>query len=138
MLAFAGTVTDFALASDAQGIFQGVMGLALVQPDMGASAHVRVEHPIDDEERALDAADFAKRRGEIMLARIGSELAQQLARRDGPLPDSTSLHAWAVQTNLLSQLPFARRRTRPDPYRTLKQFLSSLGDRLFIPRGIPM
>ena len=84
VLAFAGTVANFALASDAQGVFQGVMGLAFVQPDMGASAHARVEHPIDDEECALDAADFAKRRGEIMLARIGSELAQQLARRDGP------------------------------------------------------
>ena len=84
VLAFAGTVADFALASDAQGVFQGVMGLAFVQPDMGASAHVRVEHPIDDEERALDAADFAKRRGEIMLARIRSELAQQLARGGSP------------------------------------------------------
>ena len=91
VLALAGTVADFALASDAQGVFQGVMGLAFVQPDMGASAHVRVEHPIDDEERALDAADFAKRRGEIMLARIGSELAQQLARRDNDRHEASSV-----------------------------------------------
>ena len=66
---------------------------------MGASAHVRVEHPIDDEERALDAADFAKRRGEIMLARIRSELAQQLARRDGPRHHGggASQHVWPVR-----------------------------------------
>ena len=50
------------------------MELAFVQPDMGASAHVRVEHPIDDEERALDATDFAKRRGEIMPA-LGKNVA---------------------------------------------------------------
>ena len=32
VLAFAGAVADFALASDAQGVFQGVMGFAFVQP----------------------------------------------------------------------------------------------------------
>ena len=55
-----------------------------VQSNVGTPVHVRVEHPIDDEQRALDAADFAQRRGELMLARIRSELAQQLARSDGP------------------------------------------------------
>ena len=71
VLAFAGAVADFALASDAQRVLQGVMGLSFVQPDVGASAHVRVEHPFDHEERALHAADFAQRRGEVVLARIG-------------------------------------------------------------------
>ena len=51
------------------------MGFALVQPNVGTPAQVRVEHPIDDEQRALDAADFAPRRGELMLARTGRELA---------------------------------------------------------------
>ena len=36
-LPFGGTVTDFALASDAQGIFEGVMGFALVESDPGAA-----------------------------------------------------------------------------------------------------
>ena len=53
MLAFAGAVADLALASDAQGILQGVMGFAFVQPDVGAPAHVRIEPPFDDEERTL-------------------------------------------------------------------------------------
>ena len=35
VLAFAGTVADFALASDAQGVFQGVMGLALCSARYG-------------------------------------------------------------------------------------------------------
>ena len=84
VLAFAGAVADFALVSDSQGVLQGVMGFALVQPNVGTPAHLGVEHPIDDEQRALDAADFAQRRGELMQARIRRELAQQLARSDGP------------------------------------------------------
>ena len=78
-----------------QAVFQGVMGLAFVQPDMGASAQVRVEHPIDDEERALNAADFAKRRGEIMLARIRRKLAQQL-----DLSYRTGYPRWCERTSL--------------------------------------
>ena len=46
------------------------MGFAFVQPEVGAPAHVRIEHPFDDEERALDATDFAQRQGEIVLARV--------------------------------------------------------------------
>ena len=38
--AFAGAIAEFALTADAQGVFQGVMGLARVQPDLGALAHV--------------------------------------------------------------------------------------------------
>ena len=60
------------------------MGLTLVQPDVSAPAHFRVEYPFNDEQRALDAPDFTQRHGKIVLARIGGELAQQLARSDGP------------------------------------------------------
>jgi len=37
MLAFGGTVADFTPAMEADGTFQRVMGLALVEPDLGAA-----------------------------------------------------------------------------------------------------
>lgn len=37
MPALAGTVTDFAMASDVQGVLQRVMGLALVETDLSAA-----------------------------------------------------------------------------------------------------
>ena len=70
VLPLGGTVADFALAPDAQGVFQGVMGLALVQSDLGPALHVSVEEPFDDEEGPLDAADFAERDGQLVLAWI--------------------------------------------------------------------
>ena len=70
MLPLSGAITDFALATDAKGVFQGVMRLALVQADLGTTLHVGVQQPINDEERALDAADFAQGQSEVMLARI--------------------------------------------------------------------
>ncbi len=54
----------------------------LVEPDLGASLHVRVKYPLYDEECAFDAADLAQRDREIVLARAGSELAQELAGPD--------------------------------------------------------
>ncbi|KRS11137.1 hypothetical protein XM53_18000 [Roseovarius atlanticus] len=54
------------------------MRFALVQTDLGAALHVSVKEPFDDEEGALDAADFAKRHGQLVLARIGGELREQL------------------------------------------------------------
>ena len=81
VLTLGGTVADFALLPDAQGVFKGVMGLAFVQADLGPTLHVGVEEPFDNEERALDAADFAQREGQLMLARIGGELLEQLTGR---------------------------------------------------------
>ena len=54
------------------------MRLTLVQADLGAALHVGVKEPFDDEESALDAADFTKRHGQLVLARIGGELLEQL------------------------------------------------------------
>lgn len=81
MLPLSGAITDFALATDAKGVFQGVMRLALVQADLGTMLHVGVQQPINNDERALDAADFAQGQSEVMLARIGREFAQKLAGR---------------------------------------------------------
>jgi len=79
VLPFRSSVSDFALAADTQGVFQSVTGLTFVLADLGTTPHVCVEELFDDEEGALDAADFAERQGQLMLARIGGELLEQLA-----------------------------------------------------------
>ena len=43
VLALGGAIPDFTLAPDAQGVFQGVVCLALVQPDLSPALHVGVE-----------------------------------------------------------------------------------------------
>ena len=45
VLALGGAIPDFTLAPDAQGVFQGVVCLALVQPDLSPALHVGVEYP---------------------------------------------------------------------------------------------
>jgi len=60
VLSFDGPITGFALAPDAQGVFQGVMSLAPVETDLGKVLHIGVEQPVDDDEGALDAAYFAQ------------------------------------------------------------------------------
>ena len=57
------------------------MSLALVQAGVGSALHIGIEQPVDDEERSLDPSDFAESDGQFVLARIGRELSQQLARR---------------------------------------------------------
>ena len=70
VLPFGRTVADFALAPDAQGVFQSVVGFAFVQADLGAALHVCIEQPVDDEERSLNAPDFSECQGQLMLTRI--------------------------------------------------------------------
>jgi hypothetical protein len=43
-------ITDFTLSPDAQGVFQSVIGLTLVQANLGPPLHIGVEEPFDDEE----------------------------------------------------------------------------------------
>ena len=84
VLALARAVADFTLAADPERVLEGVMGLALVQAGVGPALHIGVEEPLDDEERSLDPSDFAESYGQFVLARIGRELSQQLARWKGP------------------------------------------------------
>ena len=79
VLALAGAVADFALASDPQRVLERVVCLALVQAGVGSALHIGVEEPVDDEERSFDPSDFAEGDGQFVLARIGRELSQQLA-----------------------------------------------------------
>jgi hypothetical protein len=76
VLSFAAAVPDFALAADAEGIFQSVMSLAFVQPDLGTALHVGIEQPVDGKERPLDPSDFPQRHREFMLSGIGCKLSQ--------------------------------------------------------------
>lgn len=99
VLAFGGPVADFALAADTEGVFQSMMGLALVEADLGQSSgkqspglfadpphtlHVGVEPPVDDEERPFHPPDFPQGHRQFMLARISRELPQELAWGHAP------------------------------------------------------
>ena len=83
VLALAGAVADFAMAPDPERVLECVMSLALVQTGVGSVLHIGVEQLADDEERSFDPSDFAESDGQFVLARIGRELSQQLARRKG-------------------------------------------------------
>ena len=72
VLTLGSAIPDFTLSPDTQGVFQA---------NLGPPRHVSVEEPFDDEESALDAADFTERQGQLMLARIGGELLEQLTGR---------------------------------------------------------
>ncbi|SFA60966.1 hypothetical protein SAMN04487972_13220 [Paracoccus halophilus] len=84
VLTFGGTIADFTLAADAQGVLQSVVCLALVQADLGPPLHVGIEQPVDDEERPFDPSDFPQGDRQLVLSGIGCELPQELARRHGP------------------------------------------------------
>ena len=77
-------VPDLSLAPDPQRAFQRMVRLALVQAETGASPHVDIEQPFDHEQRPFAPSDFAKRDGQVMLARTGRELSQELARPHRP------------------------------------------------------
>ena len=88
VLGLARAVADFALAPDPERVLECVMSLAFVRAGVGSALRIGVEQPVDDaersnEERAFDPSDFAESDGQFVLARIGRELSQQLARRKG-------------------------------------------------------
>lgn len=60
------------------------MRFALVEASLRAALHASVEIPFDDEQCPIDPTVLAQRGGQIVLARIGSELAQDSVRRDHP------------------------------------------------------
>lgn len=60
MLCFRSSVTDFSLTSNTQSVFQSMMCLALVQANLRSPLHVSIKQPFNDEQCALDTADFPK------------------------------------------------------------------------------
>ena len=77
VLALAGAVADFALASGPQRVLEGVVRLALVQTGTGPALHIGVEQPVDEEEGSFDPSDFTESDSQVVLARIGRELSQK-------------------------------------------------------------
>ena len=73
VLTFGGSVADFPLATDAQGIFQGVVCLTLVQTDLCAALHVRIEQPFHPRigGAAFDADGALGHGGEHLVRRHG-------------------------------------------------------------------
>ena len=76
VLTFGGSVADLPLATDAQGIFQGVVCLTLVQTDLCAALHVRIEQPFHNEQSPFHPSDFAQGHRQFMLSGVGCELPQ--------------------------------------------------------------
>lgn len=58
VLPFRSSVSDFALATDTEGVFQRMMRLTLVQADLCAALQVGVQQPVDNEQSALDPPDL--------------------------------------------------------------------------------
>lgn len=58
-----------ALPADTKGIFQSMMCFAFVQSDLSTALHVNIEQPVDNKERALDAANLPKGNRQIVLTR---------------------------------------------------------------------
>ena len=79
VLALAGAVSDFALAPDAEGIYEGVMSLVPVKAGSGPALYIGIQQAVDDKEGAFDPSDFAQSDGRFVLAGIGRELSQQRA-----------------------------------------------------------
>lgn len=84
VLTLGGAVADLALAADAQGILQCMVRFAFVEADLRSALHAGIEYPFDDEQRPLDPTNLAQCGCQIVLARIGGELAQDAARRNLP------------------------------------------------------
>ena len=80
-------VAEFPEPVQKHGAGQRVPGLALVQTDLHAAAQFDVLHPVQREPRALDAAEFAERGRQTVLAGIAAKLAQHQRGGDGTLLD---------------------------------------------------
>ena len=93
MLALAGTVAEFALASDPECVLGGETRLAPVQAGIGPGLHVGIEEPVDDEERPFDPSDLAEGGARRMLARSGCERSRVLAGRNGAVQGAREAQA---------------------------------------------
>ena len=77
------------------------MGLALVETDLSLALETGVENPVDHEQGALDATDLPQCEGQLILARVGSELAKNLAGGDDAARPFSSARALLASTSAL-------------------------------------
>ncbi|KDK90481.1 hypothetical protein AF31_05569 [Klebsiella pneumoniae CHS 75] len=69
-------VADFTQAVEKHCPGQRIARLALVQAGMHAAAQFHALQPVQDEQRALDAAQLAERHGQAVLAWVAAELSE--------------------------------------------------------------
>ena len=98
VLSFRGSVSQFAALVEVDRALEGMVSLALVQSNLGASAHVGVRGPVDHEQRAFDAADFPQggppaRSGSAntnrLLPRLGRSSGVRSMKRGVPVLTAT-------------------------------------------------
>ena len=144
VLALAGAVADFALASDAEGVLERVVCLAFVQAGVGSALHIGVEQPVDDKERSFDPDDpmgkmffnilatFAEFEADLirMRTREGMAIARTKGKLRGKQPKLSDrqqrelcrIHATGEYS--ISDLAELFSVSRPTVYRTLNRRLS--------------
>src|SRR3954451_11411879 len=71
-------IADLTAAVEADGTLERMMGLTFVEPHLCPSPEVEVAQPVEDEDRSLDAADFAQGKCKAVLAGIGRQFSQDL------------------------------------------------------------
>jgi hypothetical protein len=79
-------VAEVALAVEENGTRESVSVFPFVEAYLDTPADLGVFHPLQHKKRALDAADFAKRSVESVLAGITGELADNERRGYGSVP----------------------------------------------------
>ena len=80
-------VADFAQPVEEHCPGQRVARFALVQPGMHAAAQFHALQPVEDEQRALDAAQLAQGHGQTVLTRVTAELPEHQRGRHRALLD---------------------------------------------------
>ena len=84
LLSLGRPVSDFAAPVEVDRALEGMVGLALVQPDLRSTLQINVAQPVEHEDRTLQAADFPERQRQAVLTRIGGEFPKNLTWHDGP------------------------------------------------------
>ena len=87
LLIFVCAVADFAEPMDEDCARQAVAGFALVEVLAGPASQLGILDPVESEERAFQASQFAKRRGDAVLPGMGGELAHDQRGRHGSAAD---------------------------------------------------
>jgi hypothetical protein len=80
-------VTQVALPVEEHSAGESVSGFVLIESDLDSPAQLRVFHPLQHKECALDAADFAQRSVEAVLTGIAGELTDDERSSHRAVPD---------------------------------------------------
>lgn len=100
-LAVKGAITNLASLMEKDGAFELVSGLALVEPGLATPTQCRAGMPLDHEQGALDATEFAQRFGQIAGFRQCEELLEDRRRRDGARRVDTARRRSSSQCSMM-------------------------------------